>query len=184
VPVGVPVNLVLKSPDVIHSVWVPRLAGKQDAVPGYRGSLTFKADTAGVYGGVCAEFCGAQHAKMRFTVVAHEQQEFDEWYAIQRAPAPHPTDSLLLAGQQAFLSSTCATCHAISGTPAFATRGPNLTHVGSRRDLAAGAVPNTSDNMLRWIINPQAIKPGTQMPATTLQSQQLPALVAYLRSLK
>jgi cytochrome c oxidase subunit 2 len=184
VPVGVPINLAIESPDVIHSVWAPRLSGKQDAVPGYRGSLTFTADTAGVYGGVCAEFCGAQHAKMRFTVVAHEQKEFDEWYAMQRAPAPEPTDSTLAAGRQAFLSSTCATCHAIAGTPAFATRGPNLTHVGSRRDLAAGAVPNTDDNMMRWILNPQSIKPGTQMPASTLSPQQLTALVAYLRSLK
>jgi cytochrome c oxidase subunit 2 len=184
VPVGVRVNLSIESSDVIHSVWAPRLAGKSDAVPGYRGALSFTADTAGVYGGVCAEFCGAQHAKMRFTVVAHEPRDFANWVASQRAPAIQPTDSLALAGQKVFLSGACATCHAIAGTPAFATNGPNLTHVGTRRDLAAGALPNTHDDMLRWIYNPQSIKPGTQMPATGLKADQLEAVVAYLRSLK
>ena len=183
VPVGVPVNLKLESSDVIHSVWAPRLSGKQDAVPGYKGALTFTAETAGVYPGVCAEFCGAQHAKMRFTVIAHDKKAFDDWYAFQRTPAPPPPDSLV-AGQTVFLSSTCSTCHAIAGTPAFASRGPALTHVASRRDLAAGAVPNTFENMMGWIVNPQAIKPGTQMPATTLSASQLQALVRYLRSLK
>lgn len=184
VPVGVRVNLIVKSPDVIHSVWVPRLAGKQDAVPGYTGALSFTADTAGVYPGVCAEFCGAQHAKMRFTVIAHARKEFEDWVLTQRAPAFQPVDSLLMAGQSVFLNAPCATCHAIAGTPAFATRGPALTHVGSRRDLAAGALPNTHDDMLRWIYNPQSIKPGTQMPAVPLTADQLTALVAYLRSLK
>jgi cytochrome c oxidase subunit 2 len=184
IPVGVPVNLVLKSPDVIHSVWAPRLAGKQDAVPGYTGSLVFTADTAGIYGGVCAEFCGVQHANMRFTVVAHTQQEFEEWYAIQRAPAVEPTDSTRAMGKMVFMSGSCATCHAIAGTAARASRGPALTHVGSRRDLAAGTLPNTDENMMRWIRDPQAIKPGTQMPASPLPADQLQALVAYLRSLK
>jgi cytochrome c oxidase subunit 2 len=184
VPVGVRVNLIIKSSDVIHSVWVPRLAGKQDAVPGYSAALSFTADTAGIYPGVCAEFCGAQHAKMRFTVVAHDANDFANWVATQRAPAIQPNDSLLRAGHSVFLSSACATCHAIAGTPAFATRGPNLTHVGTRRDLAAGALPNTTENMMGWIVNPQAIKPGTQMPATGLTGDQLNAVVAYLRSLK
>ena len=184
VPVGVRVNLQLKSSDVIHSVWVPRLAGKQDAVPGYSGALSFTADTAGVYGGVCAEFCGAQHAKMRFTVVAHEQKDFESWVATQRAPAIQPNDSLLRAGQSVFLSGACATCHTIAGTPAFATKGPALTHVGTRRDLAAGALPNTDANMMGWIANPQAIKPGTQMPKVDLTAAQLTAVTAYLRSLK
>jgi cytochrome c oxidase subunit 2 len=184
VPVGVRVNLRLESADVIHSVWAPRLSGKQDAVPGYSGALSFTADTAGIYPGICAEFCGAQHAKMRFTVVAHDKKEFDDWYAQQRAPAIHPTDSLTLAGQSVFLNAPCSTCHAIAGTPAFASRGPALTHVGTRRDLAAGALPNTTENMMGWIVNPQAIKPGTQMPAVPLTGNQLNALVAYLRSLK
>ncbi len=183
VPVGVPINLKLESVDVIHSVWAPRLSGKQDAVPGYTGSLTFTADTAGVYPGVCAEFCGAQHAKMRFTVIAHPKKEFDDWYAFQRTPAPPPPDSLV-GGQTVFLTGPCATCHTIAGTPAFATNAPPLTHVASRRDLAAGAVPNTFENMMTWIVNPQAIKPGTQMPATKLSASQLQALVTYLRSLK
>jgi cytochrome c oxidase subunit 2 len=184
VPVGVKVNLVVRSPDVIHSVWVPRLAGKEDAVPGYTGALSFTADTAGIYPGVCAEFCGAQHAKMRFTVIAQERKDFDDWVAMQRAVPVPPADSTLREGQMVFLSSTCATCHKIAGTSALATNGPELTHVGSRRDLAAGALPNTHDDMLRWIYNPQAIKPGTQMPASKLTGGQLAAVVAYLRSLK
>ena len=184
VPVGVRINLQIKSSDVIHSVWAPRLAGKQDAVPGYSGALTFTADTAGIYPGVCAEFCGAQHAKMRFTVVAHTQKDFESWVATQRAPAIAPTDSITLAGQQVFLTSACSVCHTIAGTPAFASRGPALTHVGTRRDLAAGALANTTENMMGWIANPQAIKPGTQMPAVPLNGNQLNAVVAYLRSLK
>src|SRR4051812_7081396 len=124
VPVGVRVNLIIKSNDVIHSVWVPRLAGKQDAVPGYSSALSFTADTAGIYPGVCAEFCGAQHAKMRFTVIAHEPKEFQDWVALQRSPALQPTDSLLMAGQSVFLNAPCVTCHAIAGTPAFATHAP------------------------------------------------------------
>jgi cytochrome c oxidase subunit II len=184
VPVGVRINLSIKSSDVIHSVWAPRLAGKQDAVPGYSGALSFTADTAGIYPGVCAEFCGAQHAKMRFTVVAHEQKDFERWVATQRAPAVQPNDSLLRAGQAVFLNGPCATCHTIAGTPAFATNGPPLTHVGTRRDLAAGAVPNSLEGMMGWITNPQAIKPGTRMPKVPLTGQQLNAVVAYLRSLK
>jgi cytochrome c oxidase subunit 2 len=104
--------------------------------------------------------------------------------ATQRAPAIPPDDSLLRAGQSVFLTGACATCHAIAGTPAFATNGPNLTHVGTRRDLAAGALANTDENMMGWIINPQAIKPGTRMPAVPLKPDQLTAVVAYLRSLK
>jgi cytochrome c oxidase subunit 2 len=184
VPVGIPVNLILESPDVIHSAWMPRLAGKADLVPGYTGSLVFTADTAGVYQGICAEFCGAQHANMRFLVIAEDRPAFDQWYASQRAPAAPPVDSTLVAGQRAFLSGSCATCHAIAGTPAAATNGPNLTHVASRRTLASGALPNTHDDMLRWIYNPQAIKPGTQMPPSNLPPESLQPLVAYLRSLK
>jgi cytochrome c oxidase subunit 2 len=183
VPVGVPVNLIIKSSDVIHSVWAPRLAGKQDAVPGYTGSLTFTAETAGVYPGVCAEFCGAQHANMRFLVIAHPKKEFDDWYATSRTPAAPPSDSTR-AGEQVFMSAACATCHAIGGTPAFGNTGPDLTHVGSRRTLASGAIPNTFEDMMRWIYNPQAIKPGTLMPAVALKADQLRAVTAYLRSLK
>jgi cytochrome c oxidase subunit 2 len=184
VPVGVPVNLVLKSSDVIHSVWAPRLSGKQDAVPGYTGALVFTADTAGVYHGVCAEFCGAQHANMRFLVIAHPKDEFETWYKAARAPASPPADSSQITGERVFMSSSCATCHAIAGTRAFATRGPDLTHVGSRRTLASGALPNTDENMRRWIGDPQAIKPGTQMPKTPLTDEQVVAVSAYLRSLK
>lgn len=184
VPVGIPVNLILESPDVIHSAWVPRLAGKQDLVPGYTGSLVFTADTAGVYTGVCAEFCGAQHANMKFLVIAHPKDEYDAWYSHEKSPAVPPNDSATAAGQRAFLSASCATCHTITGTPAGATNGPNLTHVANRRTIASGTLPNTHDDLLRWIYNPQAIKPGTQMPQSNLPPEALQNLVSYLRILK
>jgi cytochrome c oxidase subunit 2 len=184
VPIKTRVNLILRSIDVIHSMWAPNLGGKEDLVPGYRGSLVFTVDTPGVYTGICAEFCGAQHAHMRFLVIAHTQQDYESWKAGVRAPSLPPTDSTLVAGQRAFLSGSCSTCHTIAGTPAAATNGPDLTHVASRKWLAAGTIPNTHDDMLRWIYNPQAIKPGTQMPALNLPPQTLEPLVAYLRTLK
>jgi cytochrome c oxidase subunit 2 len=184
IPVGVPVLLALKSPDVIHSAWMPQLSGKQDLTPGYLVSLRFTADTAGVYYGVCAEFCGAQHANMRFQVIAHPKAEFEAWRAHEAAPAPPATDSVARNGEKIFLASTCAVCHTISGTDARGGIGPALTHVGRRRTIAANTLPNTPDNLARWIRNPQRIKPGTQMPSTDMPEQSLRALVAYLRSLQ
>jgi cytochrome c oxidase subunit II len=184
VPVGRPVTLRLESPDVIHSFWLPNVTGKQDAVPGYHGSLTFIPDSAGVYRGLCAEFCGEQHAKMQFIVVAEPLDKFRTWYAAAMQPSYPPTDSLRAEGLKVFLSGPCATCHAIDGTPARATVGPILTHFGSRRTLASGARANLPGELAAWIIGPQSIKPGTKMPATKLPDQSLKALVAYLESLK
>jgi cytochrome c oxidase subunit II len=184
VPVGVPVLLALKSPDVIHSAWVPRLAGKQDLTPGYLTSLRFTADTAGVYYGVCAEFCGAQHANMRFQVIAHSRDDFERWRAHEASSASPPRDGGEAEGGKVFLASTCAVCHTIAGTDARGTVGPVLTHVGSRRTIAANTLINTTENMARWIRNPQKIKPGTQMPSTDMPEESLRALVAYLRSLQ
>jgi cytochrome c oxidase subunit 2 len=184
VPVGVPVLLALESPDVIHSAWVPRLAGKQDLTPGFLTSLRFTADTAGVYYGVCAEFCGAQHANMRFQVIAHSRDDFERWRANEASPAPSPGGGVEADGQKVFLSSTCSACHTIAGTEARGTIGPALTHVASRRTIAANTLLNTPENLERWIRNPQKIKPGTQMPSTDMPEQSLRALVAYLRSLR
>jgi cytochrome c oxidase subunit 2 len=184
VPVGTPVHLTLEAPDVIHSFWAPMLSGKQDLIPGYRGGLTITADTAGTYKGWCAEFCGAQHANMRFIVVAQSKKDFEKWWAAQQQPQSDPTDSLLVRGQRAFLSAACATCHTIDGTNARGQVAPNLTHLGSRTTIAAGARLNNRENLLQWIYNPQLIKPGSLMPAANLPPQSLAAVVAYLESLK
>ena len=184
VPAGVPVHLVLESPDVIHSFWAPRLSGKQDLVPGYRGGLIFTADTAGTYGGVCAEFCGAQHANMKFMVIAQVRADFERWWSEQQQSQSDPTDSTLVAGQRAFLAAACATCHTISGTNARGTVAPDLTHLASRRTIASGTLTNTPEHLLQWIHDPQRVKPGTLMPATNLPPRTLQPLVAYLRSLK
>ncbi len=184
VPVGVPVQLKLRARDVIHSFWAPNLNGKRDLIPGYMSAMWFTADTPGVYRGQCAEFCGLQHAKMAFFVVADPRPKFDAWLAAASQSHQTPTDSALLYGQNVFMSSGCAVCHTISGTQAQATVGPNLSHLKSRATIAGGTLANTRENLMGWITNPQAIKPGVIMPAIPLKPDQLTALVAYLETLK
>lgn len=184
VPVGRPVVLELRSSDVIHSVWLPNLGVKRDLIPGEETSVWFRADSAGVYRGQCAEFCGHQHAKMALLVVAEPADSFRAWLERQRDTAATPTDSLALRGQEVFLSTSCVMCHAIQGTPAGSRIGPNLTHLAGRRTLAAGTLPNTRDNLARWIVDPQRIKPGARMPPTSLEPDDLQALLAYLESLR
>ena len=184
IPVGYPVVFELRSSDVIHSFWPPNLSPKRDQIPGNENSLWFQADSAGVYRGMCAEFCGHQHAKMAFLVVAQPPHEFAAWLARQRDTALTPTDSLAQHGKEVFLASTCVMCHAISGTPAGSRIGPDLTHLASRRTLAAGTLPNTRANLTGWIVDPQVIKPGVKMPASQLSGPDLLALVAYLETLK
>jgi cytochrome c oxidase subunit II len=184
VPVRTPVVFVLGSSDVIHSMWVPSLSGKKDLMPGYTRSLWFQADTPGTYRGQCAEFCGYQHAKMGMLVIAQTRADYDRWLAGQRMPAADPTDSVAKRGQKVFLGSACVMCHTVSGTLAGATNGPDLTHIASRRTIAAGTLPNTAPNLIAWISDPQRIKPGSLMPATKLDPRDLYALVTYLRQLK
>jgi len=184
VPVGKPVVLELVSGDVIHSFWVPSLAGKKDQITGQENSLWFRADRPGIYRGQCAEFCGYQHAKMGFEVVAEPPERFAQWLIQQRDTAATPTDSLARYGQQVFLSNQCVMCHAISGTPAGSRIGPDLTHFGSRRTIAAGSLPNTAGNLIGWIADPQTIKPGSGMPATGLSPRDLVAVAAYLETLE
>jgi cytochrome c oxidase subunit 2 len=184
IPVGRPVVMELSSLDVIHSIWVPSLTGKKDLIPGYTRSLWFRADTPGVYRGQCAEFCGLEHAKMGMLVIAQTEGDFDAWIAAQRATAATPSDSTAQHGKTVFEGTTCVMCHAISGTIAGATTGPNLTHIASRQTIAAGTLRNTNANLYSWISDPQRIKPGTLMPATELNPADLQALVAYLRQLK
>ena len=184
VPVGKPVLFELRSTDVIHSLWPPNLNGKRDLIPGNENSIWFQADSAGIYRGQCAEFCGHQHAKMGFLIIAEPPDSFRAWLARQRDTAMTPADSVARRGQEVFLSSSCVMCHTIAGTPAGSRIGPDLTHLASRRTIAAGTLPNTRGNLAGWIVNPQAIKPGVRMPATRLDSDDLQALLTYLESLK
>lgn len=184
VPVGRPVLIELKSGDVIHSLWVPSLAGKRDLIPGRTTTIAFQADQPGIYRGQCAEFCGFQHAFMAFEVQAQPPAEFAQWRQAQLQPAPEPTDAQAQRGKQLFQSIQCAMCHAVQGTIAQAHKAPDLTHVASRRTIAAGTLPNTAENLASWITDPHQHKPGVNMPANRMSDEDLFALVAYLETLK
>ncbi len=185
IPVGVPVVIKALSRDVIHSFWVPNLHGKRDLIPGMVTHTWIQADEPGVYRGQCAEFCGHQHAKMAFTVVATPMDEFLAWIAQQRRPAIEPDTDEERRGREVFLGSTCATCHTVRGTGAGSRVGPELTHVGSRLTIAAGTLPNTRESLERFVLDPQAIKPGTRMPPHGhLPEADFRAVISYLRSLR
>ena len=184
VPVGEPVLFVLTARDVIHSFWAPNLAGKKDLIPGYTQSMWFQADTAGDYRAQCAEFCGVQHAKMALHVIAEPPDRYRQWVASQRAPGQTPTDSVARRGRDVFLAGQCAMCHAITGTAAGSRNGPDLTHLASRRTIAAGTLPNTRGALAGWIVDPQQVKPGSHMPPNQLSPPDLDALLTYLQSLK
>ncbi len=184
IPAGRPVVLQLQSADVIHSFWVPRLSGKLDMVPGRRNLMRIQADKPGVFGGQCAEYCGGPHALMGFTVVAHEPAAFERMMqarlARERAEAGQSPP-----GARVFASAGCAACHRIAGTNANGLAGPDLTHVGARRSLAAGVLPNNRGTLMGWIANSQAIKPNNRMPPyTMLSSEELTALATYLEAQK
>jgi cytochrome c oxidase subunit 2 len=184
VPVGRPVKLNLQSSDVIHSFWVPNMHGKKDLVPGHPTDMWLRATQPGRFRGQCAEFCGLQHAHMRLTFVAEPSEQFDQWMQGQSSDAPPPVTPTAHRGLDVFMSNQCMMCHAISGTNARATVGPDLTHIGSRAMLASGAIPNTRGYLAGWIANPQNIKPGVRMPPNALASDDLNALLDYLESLK
>ena len=184
VPVGRTVRLVLEARDVIHYFWVPELQAKRDLVPGRRNEFWLRADRPGVYRGQCAEYCGMQHANMAFLVVAHPQAEYDAWYEAQLRASLPPTTPEAIAGQRVFLEKPCALCHTVRGTLALAEVGPDLTHVASRRQLAAGALKNSRGDLGGWIANPQGIKPGSHMPNVDLSAHELRSLLAYLETLR
>lgn len=184
IPVGRAVRLEVVTGDVIHSFWIPELAGKTDLIPGQENAMWLEADRPGVYYGQCAEYCGLQHARMAMEVVADPPDVFTRWLAHQRAPAESSARSDAAAGAKVFASTACALCHTVRGTLAGGRLGPDLTHVAGRRMIAAGTVPNTRGNLLGWIENPQAFKPGTLMPAVPLDGGQLDDLAAYLQSLR
>ena len=183
IPVGEPVSLVLTSPDVVHSFWVPRLQAKMDHIPGVENSMWIQADEAGRYRGQCAEFCGLQHAHMAFYVVADPPDEFDEWLTNEAAPATRPDSPEAREGENVFSNSTCIGCHAIRGTEADSEIGPDVTHLARRETIAAGKLTNTRENLADLILDPQSIKPGVGMPPTDLEPNELEALLDYLEQL-
>ena len=184
VPVGKIVRIELMSTDVIHSFWVPNITGKKDLIPGHPTKTWLRADQPGTFRGQCAEFCGHQHAHMRFEFVAEPPDKFNQWLTQGRQNAHQPTTESEGRGEEVFLTNQCVMCHTIEGTPARASLGPDLTHFGSRKTLAAGSFPNTRGYLAAWIANPQNIKPGARMPPNPLSSDDLNALVDYLESLK
>lgn len=183
IPVGRTVQFDLTAGDVIHSFWIPGLAGKMDMIPGRTNRLIVRATKAGTFRGVCTEFCGLSHALMAFDVVAMEPAAFDTWLANERRPAaPAPGTA---AGAQAFAANGCAGCHAIAGTEAAGQIGPDLTHLGSRRSLGAGTQPMTRTALVRFIKDAPAVKPGARMPAYPQMSRQdAQAIAVYLESMK
>jgi cytochrome c oxidase subunit 2 len=183
VPTNTPVVLLTSSRDVIHSFWAPNLQGKRDLIPGYQTAIWFQADHEGVYRGQCAEFCGEQHAHMAFYIVAESPQKFQAWLDQQRKPANDPGDPVARHGQEVFLRAPCVMCHTIRGTGAASRIGPDLTHLASRSTIAAGTLPNNPGSLAGWIANSQSIKPGNRMPPISLPSQDLQALIKYLRTL-
>lgn len=183
-PVGRPVLLHLYSDDVIHSFWVPSLQGKMDLIPGRRNVFWLQADTIGVYRGQCAEYCGLQHTRMVLMVHAQAPDDYEAWAARQRLPAAVRTDSASRSAEGAFLASGCILCHAVRGTPAGGRLGPDLTHLASRSSLAGGILANTRANLMGWVANPQALKPGSKMPSVPLAPDTLHAIVHYLMGLE
>jgi len=184
IPVGRPVALTLTTADVIHSFWVPNLAGKLDMIPGRANVLTLAAREPGVSRGQCAEYCGGAHALMAFHVEAMEPGAFAQWLAAEAAPARPPPDAQARQGERLFAESGCGGCHAVRGTAAAGRVGPDLTHLGGRRALAAGIMPNDAAAIARWIRDNQHIKPGNRMPPYRIFSaDELAALAHYLAGL-
>jgi cytochrome c oxidase subunit 2 len=176
-----PTFITLLSADTDHSFWIPRLAGKTDLIPNQTNGTWIEPTETGLYLGQCAQYCGTQHAKMLLRVYVDSRAAFDRWIAEQSRPAQ--LDAAASAGRRIFEKTSCINCHTIAGTPANGRFGPDLTHVMSRETIASGVVPNTPENLRRWILNPDDIKPGSRMPAMNLSGQELDAVTAYMASL-
>ncbi|MGH7947608.1 MAG: cytochrome c oxidase subunit II [Candidatus Binataceae bacterium] len=184
IPAGTPMLVELQSADVIHDFWVPRLARKIDVVPGRANRIWLRAGQPGVYEGACAEFCGAQHAWMRFLVVAHPPAEFAEWQAMMLRVPTVPASGIAGRGAKIFRDQACVSCHTIVGTPGNQRIGPDLTHLATRRIIAGGAAENTPRNLARWLADPNSIKPASHMPNFQFDKSDVAALVAYMETLK
>jgi cytochrome c oxidase subunit 2 len=184
IPINRPVVLKVTSRDVIHSFWAPNLQGKRDLIPGYTTAIWLQAEQPEVFRGQCAEFCGLQHAHMAFDVIAEPEAAFDRWLDAMRQPANSPRNEAEERGRQVFMTSRCAGCHTVIGTEAHGQVAPDLTHVASRSTIGAGTLSNTPEHLRAWVRDPQASKPGNQMPPNSLPDGDLQALLAYLGSLR
>ena len=185
IPTGKPLSVRLESADVLHEFWVPKLTRKMSNVPGQPNHIWLQADKPGAYIGQCSEFCGTQHAWMRILVVADEPAQFEEWQRAQLQPAQAATTDVTTKGRAVFQTTSCINCHAIRGVAGANLRvAPDLTHVGSRKQLASGMIDNTPANMRLWLKSPQHIKPGALMPDFSLTDEQLDQLATYLSTLK
>jgi cytochrome c oxidase subunit 2 len=183
-PVGRPVAIRLTSDNVIHSFWVPQLAAKVDTIPGQVNVLRFTPEKPGVFRGLCAEFCGVQHARMQFLVIVESPTDFGRWVARRQNVVNEPTSELAARGRMVFEREACAGCHTIDGTGARGTFGPNLTDLGDRRTIASGTLDNNESNLVQWITDPQHQKPGALMPPAVISNEDIKAVADYLESLK
>lgn len=183
VPVGQPVRFEVASADVIHSFWVPQLGGKMDVIPGQTNVTWLQADKPGVYRGQCAEFCGTEHARMALVLIADTPEDFRAWQDDQLRDTPIAASAEARAGQRVF-QAHCAVCHTIRGSDAAGLVGPDLSHLMTRRTLAAGLLANTPGNLAGWIADSQSLKPGASMPDHLVSGADLTAVVDYLKTLQ
>jgi cytochrome c oxidase subunit 2 len=183
IPVGEPVSVRLDTVDVLHEFWVPQLTRKMTTVPGAGNHVWLHADRPGLYQGVCSEYCGTQHAWMRLEVIAEPRAQYDAWVRRQQQAAATASGAAA-RGLRLFGELTCVNCHSIKGVVETTNAGPNLTHVATRRTLGSAIVPNTPENLRRWLADPQQIKPGAKMPNFKLSPGQLDDLLAYLGTLQ
>jgi cytochrome c oxidase subunit 2 len=185
IPVNRPMNIELESADVMHSFWIPALHGKVDLIPGHPNYVRIEASETGNFAGECAEYCGAEHARMRLLVVAQQPDEYAAWLEQQRKPAAEPASAAAMAGEQDFLAGACIMCHQIRGTVSGGRVAPDLTHIASRQFIAANSYPNDDAHLEAWITHAQSLKPEAEMPdLTQFSGEQLRDIVAYLRQLK
>jgi len=189
VPLNDPKNptpsfLAMSSVDVIHSFWVPRLAGKMDLVPNRVNTMWFDPEQTGLFLGQCAQYCGTQHAKMLLRVYVDTPADFAAWVAQQQKPAAAPADAAAAEGKAVYEANACVNCHRVQGTPSKGAFGPDLTHVASRDTIASGAIPNTPENLKKWIADPNEMKPGALMPAMRLNDHDLDAVTKYMTTLR
>ena len=183
-PVARSVEIQLESDDVLHSFWVPKLRGKLDMVPGRVNKFVITPESTGTFLGQCAEFCGIAHALMKFTVVVESEADFDAWVGNERSARAPPASDQARAGEALLASAGCVACHTIRGTDATGVIGPELTHVGSRDQIAAGNLPNTREGLSTWLSGPQDVKPGNLMVIPELSDDEIDDLVTYLLGLK
>lgn len=184
IPIGVPLLADIESADVLHDFWAPQLARKIHAVPGHPNHIWLQADKAGTYQGECAEYCGTQHAWMRFLVIAEKPEDFNRWRETQLRPLPTTNFGMAAEGRRVFDQYSCVNCHAVAGVATNATAAPDLTHVAARETLGGCVITNTPESLARWLRNPQGLKPGCLMPNFGLTEDQVRQLVAFFEAKK